>query len=315
MSAALPDATELDAAWAVVREHLAPSPITWRDGVAYKREDLLPTGAFKVRGALSALDAARRRGVERVVVASAGNHGAGIAWASHTMGMRATILVPAGCPAVKREKMARYAEVVVCDTPGYDETEAVARERAAREGVPFVSPFDDTAVMAGNGGTLGRELAEELPEIGTLFVPVGGAGLVAGLICAFERVGRAPRIVTSQSVVSPAYARSLADGTVYTTWPPAESLAEGLEGGTGATGVRVGERYGVEALEVEEDAIGAAMVDLSDGLGAPVEGSAAVAEVARKEQGHRFPTPHVVLVTGGNVDPARLDALRAQHAR
>lgn len=315
MASPAPRAPDIDAAWSVVRAHFPVSPLHEHEGVFYKREDLLPTGAFKVRGALAALSGAREKGVDAVIAASAGNHGAGVAWAANALGMQATIVVPKGCPQVKQEKMARYARVLVCDAPGYDETEAIARRRAASEGVPFVSPFDDTAVMAGNGGTLGRELLEQLPALASVFVPVGGGGLLTGLLAAFAERDARPCVVTAQSEVSPAFTRSLEDGRVYETWAPAESLAEGLEGGTGATGVACAARYGVRALELREKAIGSAMLGLRERLGGPVEGSAAVAEAARLAIGDALPGPQVVIVTGGNVDPARLDALRRDDPR
>lgn len=300
--AKIPDAARIDAALEVVRAHFPPSPLASHGDQFEKLEFALPTGAFKVRGALAAMHAARQRGVDEVLAASAGNHGAGVAWAAKALGMRATIVVPRDCPTIKREKMAKGATVHVAETAGYDETEGLARRMAGERGVPFLSPFDDTDVMAGNGGTLGRELQAQRPDVATVVVPVGGAGLLAGLIAAWQGHPIAPRFVAVQSEVSCAFARSLADGTVHSTWPPASSLAEGLEGGTGAAGVRLALEHDVTAITVPEAAIARAMRRLRARHGRPIEGSAAVVDAA-DALGllSHLPGPRVSILTGGNV--------------
>ncbi len=269
-----------------------------------KLEFELPTAAFKVRGALAAMSRAQADGVGEVLAASAGNHGAGVAWAARELGITATIVVPRDCPAIKRQKMEKGATVMVAETAGYDETEQLARRMARERGVPFLSPFDDTDVMAGNGGTVGRELQEQLPDVATIVVPVGGAGLLAGLIAAWSDRERMPRFVAVQSEVSAAFAQSMADGSVHTTWPPAASLAEGLEGGTGAAGVELARTCDVTAVTVPEAAIGRAMRQLHVRHGRPVEGSAAVVEAA-DALGFlsHLPSPRVSILTGGNVSP------------
>ena len=303
MAAPLPTPAIIDRALEVVRARFAPSPLVGDGAIAWKLEQRLPTGAFKVRGALTAMQAARDLGVDAVIAASAGNHGAGIAWAAQQLRMRATIFVPRDCPAVKRRKMEAGAEVVVCDTDGYDETERIARAAARERGVPFVSPFDDTQVMAGNGGTLGRELQQQRPELRTIVVPVGGAGLLAGLIAAYADRPTPPRFVAVQSEASAAFAHSLAAGHAYTTWPPVASLAEGLEGGTGAAGVAAALAGAVQAVVVPERAIARAMARMRAQFDEPIEGSAAVVEAARAlGLLTHLPTPMGFLVTGGNVD-------------
>lgn len=309
MAAPLPNAEIIDRALDVVRGHFAPSPLAGSGEVRWKLEQRLPTGAFKVRGALAAMCAARERGVDAVIAASAGNHGAGVAWAAQQLGMRATIFVPRDCPAIKRRKMEAGAEVVVCAVDGYDDTERIARETAIARGIPFLSPFDDTDVMAGNGGTMGRELQVQCPELRTIVVPVGGAGLLAGLIASYAASTAPPRFVAVQSEVSSAFAHSLASGEPQLVWPPAVSLAEGLEGGTGVTGVEASRSANVQAVVVPERAIARAMHRLHHQFGEPIEGSAAVVEAARAlGLLTHLPTPMALVVTGGNVDPSVLAA-------
>ena len=186
----LPTADELDAAWTAVRGRMEPSPIVERDGLFWKLETELPTGSFKVRGATVAAAAlASDRGL---VAASAGNHGLGLCWATAPDRTPLTIVVPRECPEVKRNKLAAFdhATIRVCEQPGYDAAEALARQIAEEEQRPFVSPFDHPLVMAGNGGTLLRELMEQLPDAGTIIVPVGGGGLLAGLVAARIQAAR-----------------------------------------------------------------------------------------------------------------------------
>jgi threonine dehydratase len=299
----LPTADELDDAWAAVRSRMEPSPIAERDGLIWKCETELPTGSFKVRGATVAAAAlASDRGL---VAASAGNHGLGLCWATAPARTPLTIVVPRECPELKRNKLAAFghATIRVCEAPGYDAAEALARTIAAEEDRPFVSPFDHPLVMAGNGGTLLRELMEQLPETGTIIVPVGGGGLLAGLIAARTRLpaSKRPDLVAVQSEASPAFFASLRDRHAYTAWPPAESVAEGLEGGTGAVAVAAAIEAGLRCLLVSEAQIIAARSRLWDVHGWKAEGSAAVVEAARAAgllEGLRGPV--VGLLTGRN---------------
>lgn len=299
----LPTEDELDAAWRAVRSRMEPSPIIERDGLLWKCETELPTGSFKVRGATVAASAlASGRGL---VAASAGNHGLGLCWATAPAQTPLTIVVPRECPDLKRSKLAafRHATIRVCETPGYDAAEALARTIAAEEERPFVSPFDHPLVMAGNGGTLLRELLEQCPNAGTIVVPVGGGGLLAGLIAARALLPEAsrPDLIAVQSEASPAFFASLRDGRAYTTWPAAESVAEGLEGGTGAVAVAAALGIGLRCLLVTEPQIIAAKARLWEVHGWKAEGSAAVVEAARAEgllDGLRGPV--VGLLTGRN---------------
>jgi threonine dehydratase len=157
--------------------------------------------------------------------------------------------------------------------------------------------------MAGNGGTLLRELMEQLPDAGTIIVPVGGGGLLAGLIAARARLpeSKRPDLVAVQSEASPAFFASLRDRHAYTAWPPAESVAEGLEGGTGAVAVAAALDAGLRCLLVSEEQIIAARTRLWEVHGWKAEGSAAVVEAARAAgllEGLRGPV--VGLLTGRN---------------
>lgn len=307
---ALPTAADVDLAWAVVRAQLPPTPVRVVDGVLAKCEFEAPTGSFKVRGALAALSRAAGSGARAVVAASAGNHGAGVAWAAGRAGVEATIVVPRDCPPVKLDKMRRLGALVrVSEHAGYDAAESEALALAAALGVPFVSPFLDRDVMAGNGGTLARELVAQVPGLASVVVPVGGGGLLSGLLLELQRLAPEVRVAAVQSEACPSFVRSLADGCVYERWEGAATVAEGLEGGTGAPGVELALRYGVRALTVPEAEIVAAMRRVWRASRVSVEGSAAVVLAARAMgMLDPLPEPCAHVLTGGNVDPGQIGA-------
>jgi threonine dehydratase len=200
-----------------------------------KLESLQITGSFKIRGAffrLSRATEAERRG--GIVTCSAGNHGKAIAYAARELGLRATIFVPKGVDQAKYRGMVSFgANVIVSPFPGYDETEELALEDSRKNGRAFVSAFDDAAVMAGNGGTLAAEIVEDLPDVKTFIVPVGGGGLSAGLALYVKEKVPAARVIGCQHEVTPALRLSLERGSAVTRMPSGETLAAGIEGGIG----------------------------------------------------------------------------------
>jgi threonine dehydratase len=185
------------------------------------------TGSFKIRGALFAISRLK----EDVITCSAGNHGKAVAYASKG----AIICVPRSVDRAKFDAMvAMGADVRVSEFDGYDETQDWTLEMAARENRYFLSPFDDDAVMAANGGTVAREVLEDCPDARTFILPVGGGGLAAGFaVWAKDRLPDA-KIVGCQHVLSPALRMSLDAGHAITRLPAVETMAGGVEGGIGA---------------------------------------------------------------------------------
>jgi threonine dehydratase len=179
--------------------------------VSLKLENLQLTGSFKIRGAffklgrLAAEDRARG-----VVTCSAGNHGKAVAHVARELGIRATIYVPRSVDESKYGGMvAMAADVVRSDFDGFDETEQLARLEAERSGRLYVSAYDDTEILAANGGTLAAEVLEDAPEARTFLLPVGGGGLAGGF--AFFATASVPdaRIVGCQLEASAALPLSL----------------------------------------------------------------------------------------------------------
>jgi len=275
------------------------------------------TGSFKVRGALLAMEAlvaAAKGAPVEVVAASAGNHGIGVSLAAKVLGAKATVVVPRGAPKTKTDKIASYgATVTYALSTGYDDAEAEAIELARTRGLPFLSPYDDLDVLTGNGASLGYEIIEKLGKVPELvYAPIGGGGLATGLACAFATDGAEPRVWGVQSEASCAFAQSLEIGVAVTTLPPAETLAEGLEGGISVRGFARARQVLAGAIVVTEEEIANAMRFGVRELGLTLEGSAAVglaAVLGAPPPPERFAHEGgdlVVVLTGRNVDPDRL---------
>lgn len=265
-----------------------------------KLESHQVTGSFKARGPLAVR--ALRGEPQRWVAASAGNHGLGVAHALRGVGAPPHIFVPRTSARVKREAMAALdAEITVVDTSSYDDAEQAARRWAAEHGALFVSPFDDPLIMAGNGGTLALEILEQLPEVRSLIVPVGGGGLAAGIGCVVRATPSDVRLLGVQSEHTSAMHDSLRQGRAVLRQHAAETLAEGLEGGVSAQSFAYVSRWFDDVHLVPEGAVARAMRWLWDEHGERVEGSAAVG-IAALLEGLRPPGPVCVVLSGCNVD-------------
>jgi len=279
-------------------------------------EALQVTGSFKVRGALTALDALKDRG--RVVVASAGNHGAAVAYAASVLGMTATVCVPRTIARAKRERIERYgAELVIAQSDNYDDAEALGKELAVTQGTSFVSAYDDELVVLGNGTSLGFEIVRALggvPE--RVITPFGGGGLATGLAWAMEAESSEPGppcVWGAQSEASCAMAMSLERGSaVERLETGGTTLAEGLEGGISAEAFARARAAVAGVVVVTEAQIGAAMQYGYKDLGLVLEGSAAaaLAPVLAGLPGPVCGGDLVVVLTGRNVDAERLEQAR-----
>jgi len=269
-----------------------------------KLESLQLTGSFKIRGAwfrLSRLSASERD--TGILTCSAGNHGKAVAYAAKALGIRPVICVPASVDRAKYDGMiALGAEVRVSQYPGYDDTEIWAREQAKDEGKPFISPFDDVAVMAANGGTLAAEVLDELPDARTFIVPVGGGGLAAGFAFhAGERQADSV-VIGCQHELSPGLNVSLEAGHAITRLPPIETVAGGVEGGIGPLPFEILRSRIHHVALVSEQEIYAAVRWMLEQYQYLIEPSAAVT-IAACLSGNvgAVRSPAVVVISGRNV--------------
>lgn len=269
-----------------------------------KLESLQLTGSFKIRGAwfrLSRLTTSER--ASGILTCSAGNHGKAVAYAAKAVGIRPAICVPASVDRAKYEGMvALGADVRVSQYAGYDDTEIWAREQAGQEGKLFLSPFDDVAVMAANGGALAAEVLDDLPDARTFVLPVGGGGLAAGF--AFHAAEREPGsvVIGCQHELSPGLKVSLDAGHAITRLPPIETIAGGVEGGIGPLPFEIlRSRIHYVAL-VSEPEIYAAVRWMIEKHQYLIEPSAAVTIAACvAEKIGAVTSPAVVVISGRNV--------------
>ena len=309
-----PTPAALDDAAAVVAGRLRPTPLVPAPAlgpdVHLKLETLQPTGSFKVRGALAALAGAGPGA--RVVTASAGNHALGIAWAAAALGVHATVVVPETASPAKLAALDALPVEVVRHGRGYDDAEARAIALAA-DGARYVSPYNDTEVIAGQA-TLGRELDAQLAAVPvTVVCALGGGGLASGLgLWAAGRRGATVAGVEAER--SPAFTAALAAGAI-TPIDPGETFADGLGGNLepGSATFPLVRDHVASLATVSEPEIEEAMRFLARAHGLVAEGAGAVA--AAGVLTGRVPRGDgalVIVVSGRNVALARLAGVLAR---
>ena len=279
-------------------------------GAYLKLENLQPTGAFKIRGAYNAIrklpEAARRSGV---ITYSSGNHGQAVAYAARYVGIRAVVVMPETAPAVKVAGVKRWGGDVVLAGRTSEDRQATAEEIAAREGLVIVSPFDHADIVAGQA-TVALEIAEQLPDVATVVVPVGGGGLIAGVVAGLAAAGSRATVWGVEPAGAPKLARSLATGK-RTRLEHTASIADGLLPlAVGAVPfaelTRHRERLAGVAL-VEDDSLRDAVHFLWRECRLAVEPSGAATIAAVRSGVVRPAPPAVLIVSGGNVDPSLLE--------
>lgn len=276
--------------------------------VFLKPENQQPTGAFKLRGAWTALNRLPAETLRRgVITYSSGNHGQAVAYAAQRKGVRAVVVMPETAPAAKVEGVRRWGgEVVFAGTTSEDRYRR-ALEIVEREGLTVIPPYDHADIIAGQG-TVGLEIAEDLPEVAHVAVPVGGGGLAAGVTTAVRALRPDAAITTVEPEGAASFAAALAAGRPVRLERTA-SVADGLLPlSVGAMTFRhlVGR---AAAVTVSDAAIVQATLWLDRVEGLRVEPSGA-ATTAALQSGAFVPAgPTVLVISGGNIDPAQLTAL------
>lgn len=291
----------------VLRTPLIPAP--WAGPVWIKAESLQPIGAFKVRGAFNAIGRlapdVRARGV---VAYSSGNHAQAVAYAAAHYGVPAHIVMPQETPQVKVAATRRHgAEVILC---GAGQREAVAADVVERTGGVLVPPFDHPDIIAGQG-TLGLEIAEDLPDVQNVFVPVSGGGLASGVGTAIKALCPAAKVVG----VEPELAGDTAEGLRLgrrVDWPIEDrnrTIADGLRSQPSELTFAHLQRVLDDTVTVGEDEIRATVRDLATHAHLVSEPSGAVALAGCRRVAPMGPT--VVVLSGGNIEPSLLREILA----
>jgi threonine dehydratase len=257
--------------------------------VALKAENLQRTGSFKIRGAVNKIatlsEPEKRAGV---VAASAGNHGQAVAWAAREAGAKATVFMPQDAPMAKVEPTKNYGAKAELVGAVFEDSLAAAFKYAEETGATFIHPYEDETVVAGQG-TIGLELADQVPQAETVVIPVGGGGLASGIALALRGVKPRLRIVGVQA---------------------------GLKGPTIADGIavkQVGEYTGPiledvldDLVSVSDDEICQAILLLLERSKLVVEGAGAVGIAALLSGKAGGTGPAVAILSGGNIDPTVL---------
>ena len=277
--------------------------------VVLKAENLQRTGSFKIRGATNKVWSLGDAAARGVTTGSVGNHAQALAFAARHFEVPCEIFVPVGASITKIDACRAYGATVVEHGAALAEAVQAAKDRAAATGMSFCAPFDDGAVVAGQG-TLGLEVVEDVDDLDTLVVPLGGGGLISGAAIAVKSIHPYVRVIGVQAAVCAPYAGGTpAEGPVLTL---ADGIAVKYPGEL--TGPLV-DRWVDEVVTVDEDAIADAMVLLMDRAKLYVEGAGAVG-VAALISGAVAPGADgatCVVLSGGNVDLGVVPSLIRRH--
>jgi threonine dehydratase len=302
---------EIHQAAARIRGVAVHTPLLrWDDRTWLKPESLQPVGAFKMRGAYNAIasltDAERGQGV---VTYSSGNHAQAVARAARLLGTKAVIVMPEAAPQVKVEGVRRDGAEIVFTGPGSEERQRIALDLVARDGLVMIEPYDDRRIIAGQG-TCGLEIAEDLPSVTSVLIPVSGGGLSSGIATAIKALAPTARVIGVEPELAADARESLAAGEIV-HWDSA------LTTRTMADGLRVEQlgwlpflhlrRFMDEVVTVSEEQMADAMRQLAARARLVVEPSGAAAMAAHLSGAAPQPDGdenRVIVISGGNVDPS-----------
>jgi threonine dehydratase len=268
-----------------------------------KCENLQRAGSFKVRGAYVRM--ARLPPEERargVVAASAGNHAQGVALAARMLGIDAVVYMPTDAALPKLAATREYGAQVRLEGTCVDDALAAARAEADRTGRVLIHPFDHADVVAGQG-TVALEILEQVPDVRTIVVPVGGGGLAAGVVAAVAALRPDVRVVGVQAATAAAYPASLAAGHPVARGD-LRTMADGIAVGTpGAVPFGVLREHACEIRTVTEEDLSRALLLVAERAKLLVEPSGAAAVAAVMAAPGEFEGPVVAILSGGNIDP------------
>lgn len=266
--------------------------------VYLKLECFQPIKVFKLRGAYNKIVQVREASV---VAASSGNHGIAVAYSSHILGKRCTVVIPESAVREKAEAIMSYGAEIVTAGRFSQEREAKARELSTKMGAAFIHPYNDPEVIAGQG-TCGLEISEQLDEFDSVLVPVGGGGLISGISIALKSKGKGPKVFGVEPKGAPKLTAALGAGKPVTI-PSPSSIADGLiPSSLGDLTYEACSRYVDGAITATEDEIFNATKFMIENAGILCEPSGATPLVPLLS-GSTLPLGNrvVVVVSGGNI--------------
>lgn len=269
-----------------------------------KMENLQRTGSFKIRGASHRIghtltDEEQAHGV---ITASAGNHAQGVALAAREAGVEATVYMPQFASIAKIQATEGYGARVILEGANFDEAVEAAKARAAKTGAVWVSAYDDDGIITGQG-SLGVELLEDLPDIDTLVVPIGGGGLFSGVATAIKEVRPQCRLIGVQAAGADSAARSFLAGKLLPRETAVETIADGIaiKSPSPRTFAYI-QRYADDVVSVSDERIAEAVLLLLARRKVVVEPSGAASLAALMEYPTLCQGKTVALLCGGNID-------------
>ena len=286
-----------------------------RSRLFIKPENQQPIGAFKLRGAynkIAALEPEERgRGV---ITYSSGNHAQGVAYAARALDVKAVIVMPANAPAIKREATAALGAEIVLVGPGSMERMQKAEELAAEHGYIMVPPYNDEHIIAGQG-TIGLEILEDLPEVETVLLPVGGGGLISGVAAAIKLSRPDVRVIGVEPELAADARESLKSGKLvqFAAEQVSQTLADGLRTQSiGPINFEHMKLFVDDIITVSEAEIYSAARRLAANPQTVAEPSGAVAVAGYLFHGDELPKTNnnVAVISGGNIEPAMLAEFR-----
>ncbi len=283
----------------------------------FKPESFQPMGAFKLRGAYNKIaslsQAERARGV---IAYSSGNHAQGVAYAARELGVRAVIVMPGNAPAVKLNNTAALGAKIIQVGNGGEERRIKAEELAAEHGYVVVPPFNDLTLIAGQG-TIGLEILEDLPEVETVLVPVGGGGLISGVAAALKLSRPDIRVIGVEPELAGDASASLRSGQLVELSPEdtGRTIADGLRS-QHLGDITFGhiQAFVDDIILVSEAEIREAVRRLAFGARLVAEPSGAVTFAGFLYHQREFPASrlNVAVISGGNIEPQALADLLAE---
>lgn len=280
-----------------------------------KPENQQPIGAFKLRGAYNKIASLSQEGRKRgVITYSSGNHAQGVAYAARALGVKSVIVMPENAPAIKREATAALGAEIVFVGPSSAERQTKAEELAAQHGYMIVPPFNDELIIAGQG-TIGLEILEDLPEVETVFAPVGGGGMISGVATAIKLSKPSVKVIGVEPEMAGDAQASLRSGKIveFPADEVARTIADGLRTQSiGTINFEHIRRYVDDIVTVSEDEIREAVRLLAANPATVAEPSGAVASAGFLFHGDQLPKTrvNVAIISGGNIDPKMLEELR-----
>ncbi len=294
--------------------HAADQPADGRR-LFLKPENLQPIGAFKLRGAYNKIAASAEEARSCGVISySSGNHGQGVAYAARALGVKAVIVMPNNAPMVKREATKNLGAEIVLVGPGSTERQLKAEELAAKHGYVIVPPYNDEKIIAGQG-TIGLEILEDLPEVETVLVPVGGGGMISGVGAAIKLSKPSAKVIGVEPELAADAQASLRSGKLvqFPADQVSTTLADGLRTQSiGPINFEHIRKFVDDIVTVTEDEIKAAMRELARDPKTVAEPSGAVAVAGFLFRRDELPNTkfNVAVISGGNIEPKMLEDIR-----